>query len=174
MITTDPTRAAPAGVVFGSQAYHVCHEHGQWFFQLQGHPEAGWTCAGREMVKSIEEQLDYFTKPETGFPEDGGQGGGPTWLPELPVAGHCGHCYDGPPAAAQPHDEDSKGCDQPKEPRDAPPATQVPSDQTGPGGRADDVRPKDRGPQHLRRRPAKAPRRSRPPIRALGEDHLGM
>jgi hypothetical protein len=52
------TRANPARVTAKGNPYDVAQTHGMWFFQLAGHPEAGWTNCSGGFVELIEEQLE--------------------------------------------------------------------------------------------------------------------
>jgi hypothetical protein len=52
------TEADPGKVTVHGQAYHVGVTSGMWFFRMDGHPEAGWTCCSRAFVTLIQEQLE--------------------------------------------------------------------------------------------------------------------
>lgn len=61
-----PTRESPAEVRWGQQLYLVAKTGSFWFFQLKGHPEAGWTGAGPEFSAHIEGEPSskYDLEPE--------------------------------------------------------------------------------------------------------------
>ena len=46
--------------------YEVKQIYRMWFFQLEGHTEAGWTCCSPEFVKLIE---DHVRDVRTGEPQ---------------------------------------------------------------------------------------------------------
>jgi hypothetical protein len=49
--------ADPALFTAGDKSYLLAIDSGMWFFQLHGHPEAGWTCCSDELVEVIENLL---------------------------------------------------------------------------------------------------------------------
>lgn len=53
------------GEVLGcnGEIYDVAKVGKMWFFQLQGHPDAGWTAASPEFRADIEDQLRQSGKP---------------------------------------------------------------------------------------------------------------
>jgi hypothetical protein len=42
-------------ITIGDKTYALQQLHGMWFFQLDGHPEAGWTCCSPKLLEFIEE-----------------------------------------------------------------------------------------------------------------------
>lgn len=66
----NPTRERPAQITVQGRGYAVAPWGRLWFFQLQGHDEAGWTCCCEGFVKLIEQQLG-LTAPKSTFEDSG-------------------------------------------------------------------------------------------------------
>ena len=53
--TAGANAAGPRTIIVHDTVYDLKQIHGMWFFQMQGHPEAGWSCCDDEFVKLIED-----------------------------------------------------------------------------------------------------------------------